>query len=119
MLPDVTGECEVDIVIPTYSSKWVEITNQKAAIQLEKLDADLKNYKSNSIKESIRRGHNEIGDHYVFCGDLVEATKNYSKARDYCTSSSHVISMCLNIIKVSILYMKTLHYSIITLPKKK
>lgn len=102
VLPDVTGANLSDTVFPVFNSSWVESTSQKSAIKLEKLDADLKNYKSNSIKESIRRGHNEIGDHYVNCGDLIEATKSYSKARDYCTSSSHIISMCLNIIKVCI-----------------
>ncbi|XP_050520378.1 COP9 signalosome complex subunit 1b [Daktulosphaira vitifoliae] len=101
ILPDVTGANPIDS-LPTFNPSWVETTTQKAAMKLEKLDGDLKNYKSNSIKESIRRGHNEIGDHYVNCGDLIEATKSYSKARDYCTSSSHVISMCLNIIKVGI-----------------
>lgn len=93
-----------------FNAIWVETTTQKSAMKLEKLDGDLKNYKSNSIKESIRRGHNEIGDHYVNCGDLIEATKSYSKARDYCTSSSHVISMCLNIIKVCIKYEITLFF---------
>lgn len=102
ILPDVTGVNPADAGFPVFNSSWVETTTQKAAMKLEKLDGDLKNYKSNSIKESIRRGHNEIGDHYVNCGDLIEATKSYSKARDYCTSSSHVISMCLNIIKVGI-----------------
>ncbi|XP_050423955.1 COP9 signalosome complex subunit 1b [Adelges cooleyi] len=101
IVPDVTSVNSADPII-AFSSSWVETTTQKAAMKLEKLDGDLKNYKSNSIKESIRRGHNEIGDHYVNCGDLIEATKSYSKARDYCTSSSHVISMCLNIIKVGI-----------------
>lgn len=102
ILPDVTGANPIDTGLPVFNSVWVETTNQKSAMKLEKLGGDLKNYKSNSIKESIRRGHNEIGDHYVNCGDLIEATKSYSKARDYCTSSSHVISMCLNIIKVGI-----------------
>ncbi|VVC44835.1 Winged helix-turn-helix DNA-binding domain,26S proteasome regulatory subunit Rpn7/COP9 signalosome [Cinara cedri] len=102
LLPDVTGANNVDVAPLTYNASWVETTTQKASIKLEKLDSDLKNYKSNSIKESIRRGHNEIGDHHVSCGDLIEATKSYSKARDYCTSSYHVISMCLNIIKVGI-----------------
>ena len=31
-------------------SVWVETVNKKAALKLEKLDTDLKNYKSNSIK---------------------------------------------------------------------
>ena len=34
-------------------------------MKLEKLDNDLKNYKSNSIKESIRRGHDDLGDHFL------------------------------------------------------
>jgi hypothetical protein len=68
--------------------------------KLEKLDTDLKNYKSNSIKESIRRGHDDLGDHYLDCGDLSNALKCYSRARDYCTSGKHVVNMCLNVIKV-------------------
>ena len=30
--------------------EWIEVRNKKAALKLEKLDTDLKNYKSNSIK---------------------------------------------------------------------
>ena len=41
-----------------------------------------------------------MGDHYLDCGDLSNALKCYSRARDYCTSAKHVINMCLNVIKV-------------------
>lgn len=88
--------------VPPLDTQWIETTNKKAAIKLEKLDIDLKNYKSNSIKESIRRGHDDVGDHYLECGDLVNALKCYSRSRDYCTSAKHVVNMCLNVIKVSI-----------------
>jgi len=71
-------------------------------LKLEKLDNDLKNYKSNSIKESIRRGHDDLGDHFLDGGDLANALKCYSRARDYCTSGRHVMSMCINVIKVSV-----------------
>lgn len=81
---------------------WIETTNKKAAVKLEHLDTDLKNYKSNSIKESIRRGHDDVGDHYSDCGDLNNALKCYSRARDYCTSPKHIVNMCLNVIKVSV-----------------
>ena len=30
--------------------EWIDVRNKKAALKLEKLDTDLKNYKSNSIK---------------------------------------------------------------------
>ena len=46
-LPDVASVSPVD-------TQWVELTSKKAALKLEKLDTVLENYKSNSIKESIR-----------------------------------------------------------------
>lgn len=88
--------------VPALDAQWIEHTSKKGALKLEKLDTDLKNYKSNSIKESIRRGHDDLGDHYLDCGDLSNALKCYSRARDYCTSTKHVVNMCLNVIKVSV-----------------
>ena len=41
--------------VPSLDTQWIETTSKKAALKLEKLDTDLKNYKSNSIKESIRQ----------------------------------------------------------------
>ncbi|RZF36031.1 hypothetical protein LSTR_LSTR005847 [Laodelphax striatellus] len=99
-LPDVAGGGMQDI--PTMDLVWVENKNKKGALKLEKLDLDLKNYKSNSIKESIRRGNDDLGDHHLDCGDLSNALKCYSRARDYCTSGKHVVNMCLNVIKVSV-----------------
>ncbi|GAB6021371.1 cop9 signalosome complex subunit [Chamberlinius hualienensis] len=99
-LPDVTGSTGNGI--PPLDAVWIETRSKKAALKLEKLDTDLKNYKGISIKESIRRGHDDLGDHYLDCGDLNNALKCYSRARDYCTSGKHVINMCLNVIKVSV-----------------
>lgn len=103
LLPDVASQSGGNSLdVPAYDSVWVEQKTKKAALKLEKLDNDLKNSKSNSIKESIRRGHDDLGDHYLSCGELANALKCYSRARDYCTSGRHVINMCLNVIKVSI-----------------
>ncbi|GLV42287.1 COP9 signalosome subunit 1b [Carabus blaptoides fortunei] len=101
MLPDIAAQSTSQDT-PTLDSLWIETRSKKAALKLEKLDTDLKNYKSNSIKESIRRGHDDLGDHYLDCGDLSNALKCYSRARDYCTSGKHVVNMCLNVIKVSV-----------------
>lgn len=103
-LPDIAVAQSSNVIldIPPYDAMWVEQKTKKAALKLEKLDNDLKNSKSNSIKESIRRGHDDLGDHYLSCGELANALKCYSRARDYCTSGKHVVNMCLNVIKVSI-----------------
>ena len=61
-------------------------------------------FQVNSIKESIRRGHDDLGDHYLDCGDLSNALKCYSRARDYCTSFKQIVNMCLNVIKVGSIY---------------
>jgi COP9 signalosome complex subunit 1 len=45
-------------------------------------------------------GHNDLGDHYYNCGDLPNAQRSYTYTRDYCASSSHIVEMCLNVIKV-------------------
>lgn len=89
-------------VIGPLDTSWIEQRSKKGQLKLEKLDTDLKNYKSNSIKESIRRGHDDLGDHYMEMGDLNNALKCYSRSRDYCTSGKHVLNMCLNVVKVSI-----------------
>lgn len=47
-------------------------------------------------------GHNELGDFHYNRGDLNSALKCYVRTRDYCTTSKHIIQMCLNVIKVSI-----------------
>lgn len=50
--PDAIPESGVEP--PPLDTAWVEATRKKALLKLEKLDTDLKNYKGNSIKESIR-----------------------------------------------------------------
>lgn len=47
-------------------------------------------------------GYRDLGDHFRATGDLSEAQKNYLRTRDYCTTSEHVVEMCVNIIEVSL-----------------
>jgi len=82
--------------------EWIQTTQKQAKAMTEKLEAELRNYKNNMIKESIRMGHNDLGDHYYNCGDLANAQRSYTYTRDYCASSSHIVEMCLNVIKVGI-----------------
>jgi len=66
------------------------------------LELELNTHKTNLIKESIRVGHNELGDFFYNRGDLNSALKCYVKSRDYSTTSKHIIQMCLNVIRVAI-----------------
>ncbi|KAF9103669.1 hypothetical protein BGX29_003086 [Mortierella sp. GBA35] len=81
---------------------WADSQMLKAKQQTDQLEGELKNYKRNSIKESIRMGNMELGHHYYACGDLTSAHRSYSRTRDYCTTSKHIIELCMNVIKASI-----------------
>lgn len=56
-------------------------------------------------------GYNDFGDFYYAHGNLGEAFKNYVRTRDYCTTSKHIIQMCLNVILVSIELGQFMHVS--------
>ena len=44
-----------------------------------------------------------MAEHKLQMGDIQSALKYFSKSRDYCLQAQHERSMCLNIIKTSIL----------------
>ena len=54
--------------LPPFDKSWLETSSRASMARFEKLDADLRSYKSNSIKESIRRGHNDLGKHFLNIG---------------------------------------------------
>ena len=107
---------------------WVEAEDKRASQRLEKLENDLGQHKTSLVKESIRvrarhtqrsaavahlwptrrnecdrrpaqMGHNDLGDFHSARGDFAMALKCYVRTRDYCTTSKHIITMCLNVIK--------------------
>lgn len=86
----------------TLDDAWIQKVDAESQKRLEKLESELNSYRTNMIKESIRMAYNDIGDFYSQRGDLQNALKSYLKARDYNTTVKHVITMCMNIIKVSI-----------------
>ncbi|KAI8834300.1 26S proteasome subunit RPN7-domain-containing protein [Chytridium lagenaria] len=88
---------------------WLDTTSRHVRTQLEKLEVELKDYKNNLIKESIRMGHQDLGDLYYQAGDFQNSLKSYSRTRDYCTTSKHMVDMCMNAIKVSFCMMNTAH----------
>ncbi|SPC63208.1 related to COP9 signalosome complex subunit 1 [Ustilago sp. UG-2017b] len=83
-------------------SEWIQSTQQRNNAEREKLELEMRNYQNNLIKESIRMAHRDLGDHFWDTGDYTEALKSYTKTRDYCSTTDHVIEMCMNVIEVSL-----------------
>lgn len=73
-MPDTVPEGGA--VPPPLDSAWAESTRKKALLKLEKLDTDLKNYKGNSIKESIRYDGTRHGLSCFFFQCLSDVTEN-------------------------------------------
>jgi len=82
---------------------WIDTKTKQAGLRFERLDSDLKNFRSNSMKENIRRGQDDLGDHFLDCGELENAFNAYAKSRDFVITHRNQINQCLNMIRVSIL----------------
>ncbi|KAG0490266.1 hypothetical protein HPP92_007129 [Vanilla planifolia] len=94
-----------------FDQTWFDSIERRAEQRKEKLENELNGYKTNLIKESIRMGYNDLGDFYYAHSQLGDAFKNYVRTRDYCTTSKHIIQMCLNVILVSIELGQFMHVS--------
>ncbi|KAL9587111.1 MAG: hypothetical protein Q9212_000478 [Teloschistes hypoglaucus] len=81
---------------------WVDRTSKQIKAESDRLEMELKGYKNNLIKESIRMGYDDLGQHLHQTGELVNAVKAYGRMRDYCTTPSHVVIMNIRLISVSI-----------------
>lgn len=81
---------------------WVQHNDQWASKELEKLRYELEENKQQVNKEVIRTGHNDLGDFFAKRGKLLQARGEYTKTRDYCTSTQHNLQMGLKVIIVSI-----------------
>ena len=86
----------------TADAEWIQATQQRNNAEREKLELEMRNYQNNLIKESIRMAHRDLGDHFWDTGEYHEALKSYTKTRDYCSTTDHVIEMCMNVIQVSL-----------------
>ena len=81
---------------------WVEDISSKNQSERNKLEVELKTYQSNMIKESIRMAHRDLGDFYRAAGDDSTALKHYTKSREFCTASQHVLEMCVSVLELLI-----------------
>ncbi|KAF2709673.1 PCI-domain-containing protein [Pleomassaria siparia CBS 279.74] len=81
---------------------WAEKKSREVKEEQDKLEHELKSYKNNLLKESIRMGNEELGQFYYACGDYTNAHKAYYRMREHCTSNKHLADMTLRLVYVSI-----------------
>ena len=107
--------------VATLDSKWIDKMATKNQAERVKLETELKTYTNNMIKESIRvrvlyfvlgahpdrcsqMAHRDLGDFHRAVGDHATALKHYTKSREYCTTSQHILDMCLSVLEVTYLF---------------
>ncbi|KAK9474049.1 26S proteasome subunit RPN7-domain-containing protein [Dipodascopsis tothii] len=81
---------------------WVEAVDRKNRAAHDKLEQELKSYKNNLIKESIRMGHSVMAMHYFSVGNLPAAIKSCVRQRDVSTTHRHAESMSLELVRFSV-----------------
>ncbi|GJN87088.1 hypothetical protein Rhopal_000033-T1 [Rhodotorula paludigena] len=82
--------------------EWLDRTKKEAQSGLDKLEIELKGYMTNLIKESIRMGHRDLARFQYRVGDLQASVRSHTKSREFCTTSQHVLEMCLGVIEVAL-----------------
>ena len=81
---------------------WVEQKAKKSKAETLRMEHELKGYKNNLIKESIRMANEELGNHYRGIGDLDNAQKAYGRMRDFCQTPAHIASTAFHMIQVAV-----------------
>lgn len=90
---------------------WYDEWSSKNLSEKTRLEVELKTYTSNMIKESIRMTHRDLGRFYQSVGDYTAALKHFTKIRESCTTSQHVVDMCIAILELLILQGNYSHIS--------
>lgn len=112
------GSCQVSLMrdlmtrltsVPSYTTQlaeqdhaWIYARQELQQKRTEQLEQELRLYKANMIKESIRMGYSDMGDHLRACGDLEGALRAHSKSRDCASNLSHALDSCVKILQVCV-----------------
>ncbi|KAK9461024.1 26S proteasome subunit RPN7-domain-containing protein [Lipomyces oligophaga] len=86
----------------TVDKAWLDRTEGEVRTEGDKLELELKSYKNNLLKESIRMGNADLGDFYLETGDLANASKFYQRQQEYCTTHQHFQDMAVNLARVAV-----------------
>lgn len=81
---------------------WVTATSERARKEGEKLDAEMRNYSINMIKESARQTLLAQARHQRACGDHAAAQRSFQKLRDFQSNAEYELETYLSTIEVAL-----------------
>ena len=84
-----------------FSKSWLERIDAENTAETMRLEREMKVYKNNLVKESIRMGNEELGRHLESIGDLVGASEAYSRMRPDVSTPKHIVDMGKHLVSVS------------------
>ncbi|KAI1144597.1 26S proteasome subunit RPN7-domain-containing protein [Hypoxylon sp. FL0543] len=83
-----------------WDEAWATATDKANKAETRRLETELKGYKNNLVKESIRIGHRDLGEHLESIGDLNAASETYIKMRPDASTQSHIQDVGKHIVSV-------------------
>lgn len=85
-----------------WDQAWVDKTEKENKAELHRLEGELRGYKNNLIKESIRIGHRDLGEHLEAIGDLQGASDAFVRMRPDASTQTHVLDVTKHVIRIMI-----------------
>ncbi|RYP78307.1 hypothetical protein DL770_006906 [Monosporascus sp. CRB-9-2] len=83
-----------------WDESWVANTDRQNKMDTHRLETELKGYKNNLVKESIRIGHRDLGEHLESIGDLGGAIETYTKMRPDASTQYHILDVGKHVIGI-------------------
>lgn len=85
-----------------FDQDWLDRTTKQNKAETNRLEAELKQYKNNLVRESIRIGYRDMAQHLERTGELQGAADAFVRMRSEATSPSHLLEIARHLIGVMI-----------------
>ncbi|KAK4214514.1 COP9 signalosome complex subunit 1 [Rhypophila decipiens] len=86
----------------TFDQAWIDVTETSNRNETHRLTTELKGYKNNLVKESIRMGNEDLGKHLESIGDLNGAGDSFNKMRPDVITPKQIMDVGKHLVRVSL-----------------
>ncbi|EPY53545.1 COP9/signalosome complex subunit Csn1 [Schizosaccharomyces cryophilus OY26] len=98
----VFSEFSNDFREEQFDLSWIDSVTYHRKQNLDHLTKELKSYKNNLIRESIRSAQLDLASFFADLGQFESALRAYAKVREYCTNAGQIAHLSLELMRVSI-----------------